>query len=103
LQIYSGKNNLKDYDKVYQPKPGRNPQIMDGYGNGKRQNIPVESCILARSDSAERLGLRDRKIKGYESQGSPAQQLVRRLFKERNQNELYSPVKLPEVSEEKRR
>jgi len=39
------------------PKSIRNNGLIGGFGEGKRQNIPVDSCILAKSDSAERLGL----------------------------------------------
>jgi hypothetical protein len=61
LQLYSGKNSIEESDKIYVPKPVRKNGLIGGFGEGKRQNIPVISCILAKSDSAERIGLNQQK------------------------------------------
>lgn len=94
FQIHNGKNTLEEFSKVF---TGRDSDMK----GGKKQIIPVESCIIARSDSGQRLGLGESGRR--DSEPSPVQLFLRKLMHEKERNSLYEPPKLPQVAADKRK
>jgi len=68
---------------------------------GKKQLIPVESCIIARSDSGQRLGIAEPERR--ESQPTPVQMFMRKLLKEKERTDFYEPPRLPSVNADKKK